>query len=62
MIEVSNLEFALFLWASIATGFALKYQHDLAMAKFFLHKVITDETVRTELVESYKKFEQRNKA
>lgn len=57
MIEFTFTELALFMWGMVATAYAFKFHHDMSMAKFFLRKVITEETVRNELVESYKKFQ-----
>ena len=62
MIEFTLTEIALFVWASLATGFALKYRHEAMMTKFFVRKLITDEMVRTQLVEAYQKFEKEHGA
>lgn len=62
MIEVTLTEIVLFSWAALATGFALKAQHDAAVSKFFLHKLVTDETVRNEIVAGYEKFKSRREA
>ena len=57
MIEFTFTELALFMWGTVATAYAFKFHHEMSMAKFFLHKVISEETVRNELVDSYKKFQ-----
>jgi hypothetical protein len=59
MIEFSFAEIALFCWAVVATGYALKYKHEAYMAEFVLRRMIEDEKVRDELVAAYKKFEER---
>lgn len=56
MIEFTFTEMALFAWAGIATGMAFKFHHEAMMAKFFIRKLITDETVRNELVTAYQKL------
>ena len=56
MIELSIAEIALFVWAAIATGYALRYKHEAHMAELVLRKVIEDEKVRDELVAQWEKF------
>ena len=46
MIELSIAEIALFVWAAIATGYALRYKHEAYMAEIVLRKVIEDERQR----------------
>jgi hypothetical protein len=62
MIEFTLTEIVLFCWAILATGFALKYSHELLMTKFFIRKLITDEAVRTQLVAAYQTFEKEHGA
>ena len=62
MIELTLTEIFLFCWAVLATGLALKFQHELSMSKFFIRKLITDEGIRTQLVEAYNKFEKEHGA
>jgi hypothetical protein len=57
MIEFTFTEFALFAWGIVATAYAFKFHHEMTMAKFFVRKLITDETVRNDLVAAYQKFE-----
>jgi hypothetical protein len=56
MIEVTLTEVALFIWGIGATAFALKFNHELNMTKFLIHKLVTEEKVRNDLVEAYNKF------
>jgi hypothetical protein len=56
MIELSIGEIALFVWAAIATGYALKYKHETKMAEFVLRKVIEDKKVRDDLVARWEEF------
>jgi hypothetical protein len=56
MIEFTFTEFVLFAWAGLATGMAFKFHHEMTMAKFFVRKLITDETVRNDLVAAYQKL------
>ena len=55
MIEVSITNVLLFVWAILATGYALKYKEELHGHKFIIHKILSDEKIRNELVGSYKK-------
>ena len=55
MIELSIGEIALFVWAAIATGYALKYKHEAYMTEFVLRKVIEDKKVRDDLVAQWEK-------
>jgi hypothetical protein len=57
MIEFTFIELALFIWGVVATAYAFKFHHEMNMAKFFVRKLVTDETVRNELVAAYQKFE-----
>jgi hypothetical protein len=56
MIEFTFTEVILFAWGMVATAYAFKYNHDAEMAKFFVHKIITDESVRNDLVAAHAKF------
>ena len=58
MIELSIAEIALFVWAAVATGYALKFKHEAHMAEFVLRKMIEDKKVRDELVEQWEKFQE----
>ena len=55
MIELSVTDVLLFAWAAIATGYAFKYKEKAHMHEYVIHKVLTDEKIRSELVNSYKK-------
>jgi hypothetical protein len=60
MIEFTFTELALFMWGTVATAYAFKFHHEMIMAKFFLHKVLTEEAVRNELVEACKNFQKEH--
>lgn len=62
MIEITLTEIVLFAWAIIATAYALKFKQELGAAEFFVRKLITDEAVRTQWVNAYKKFAKENGA
>lgn len=55
MIEVSITDVLLFVWAAIATGYAFKYKEESHGHKFVIHKILSDDKVRDELVGAYKK-------
>lgn len=55
MIELSVTDVLLLGWAAIATAYAFKYKEEAHMNKYVIHKMLTDEKIRGELVESYKK-------
>jgi hypothetical protein len=56
MVEFSFAEIALFIWAAIATGYALKYKYEAHVTEVVLRKVIEDKKVRDELVGQWEKF------
>ena len=56
MIEFSFAEIALFTWAAIATGYALKYKHELHVHVVVMHKIIEDEAIRDQFVQDYKEW------
>jgi hypothetical protein len=53
MIEVSTTDVLLFVWAAIATCYAFKYKEEAHMHKYVIHKMLTDEKIRGELITSY---------
>jgi len=55
MIEVSLTDVLLLTWAAVASAYAFKYREDAHMHKYIIHKMLTDDKIRGELVESYKK-------
>lgn len=55
MIEISITDVLLFVWAGVATAYAFKYKEEALMHKFIIHKMLTDEKIRSDLVEGYKK-------
>jgi len=56
MIEVSITEIALFAWAIIATGYALRFKHDSQMGRRFVQALIEDEELR-KLITEYKEVQ-----
>ena len=62
MIEMSFMELALLCWAVLATAYAFKFKEDAHRAGFLVHKLISDEKVRTEMVEGYEKFKREREA
>lgn len=57
MIEVSIAEIALFAWAIIATGYALKYKDGKYRADVFIHNLLKNKELRDELVADYEQFQ-----
>jgi len=55
MVEFSLTEIALFCWAVIATGYALRYRQELRGANFFTRMLIERKEVRDQVVEAYEK-------
>jgi hypothetical protein len=53
MIEVSLTDVLLFAWAAIATVYLFKYKEEALMHKYVIHKMLTDEKIRGELIASY---------
>lgn len=53
MIEFTFTEMVLFVWGIGATSYALKFHHEMNMAKFFLKQIITDKEVRDKIVGAY---------
>jgi hypothetical protein len=57
MIEVSITEIALFTWAIIATGAALKYRHEKHVSVCIMQALLSDEEMRDKAVRSWREFE-----
>jgi len=57
MIEVSITEIALFAWAIIATGYALRFKHDSQMGRRFIQALLEDEELRDRLITEYKEVQ-----
>lgn len=62
MMEVSTLEIALFAWGMAATAYALKYKHEVDVAKFIVREMVTDEKVRNHIVASFEKHKKEHGA
>lgn len=60
MIEVSITEIALFAWAIIATGYALRFKHDSQMGRRFVQALLEDEDMRDRLIAEYKEVQDAN--
>ena len=56
MIEFSIGEIALFCWAVIATGYALRYKTEAEGAHFFARMLIERKEVRDKIVSEYEEF------
>jgi hypothetical protein len=53
MIEISLVDIMLFAWATGATTYAFKYKEEAHMHKYVIHKMLTDDKVRADLVDSF---------
>jgi hypothetical protein len=53
MIEFTTSEFIFLIWNIVVTGFAFKYHHELEVAKYIAHKIITDKDIRDRIVADY---------
>lgn len=62
MMEVSTLEIALFAWGMAATAYALKYKHEVDIAKFVIKEMVTDEKVRNHIVDAFEKHKKEHGA
>ena len=56
MIEFSLTEIALFCWAVLATGYALRYRQEAKGANFFARVLIERKDVRDQVVAEYDEF------
>ena len=59
MIEFSIGEIALFCWAVLATGYALKYKQEARAADLFIRVLLERKDVRDKLVAEFEEFRQR---
>ena len=56
MIEFSIGEIALFCWAVLATGYALKYKQEARAADLFIRVILERKDVRDKLVAEFEEF------
>lgn len=56
MIEVSITEIALFAWAIIATGYALKYKSEARGTDVFIKVLLENKEVRDDVVAKFEQF------
>jgi hypothetical protein len=56
MIEVAVTEIALFCWAIIATGYALKYKSEAKGADVFIKVLLENKEVRDDVVAKFEQF------
>jgi hypothetical protein len=55
MVEFSLIEIALFCWAVLATGYALRYRQEARASDVFIRAMIERKDVRDQVVEAYEK-------
>jgi hypothetical protein len=55
-LSITFIEFALFVWAAIATTAAFKFKHDMHVAKVILMTMVTNEDARNKIVEAHQKL------
>lgn len=58
MIEFSFVEIALFCWAVIATGYALRYKQEARASDLFVRVMLERKDVRDKLVAEFEEFKQ----
>jgi hypothetical protein len=56
MIEFSLTEIALFCWAVLATGYALKYKQEARASDLFVRVMLERKDVRDKLVAEFEEF------
>jgi hypothetical protein len=56
MIEVSTTEIALFCWAVLATGYALRYKSEARGADVFIKVLLENKEVRDDVVAKFEQF------
>jgi len=56
MIEFSLTEIALFCWAVLATGYALKYKQEARASDLFVRVILERKDVRDKLVAEFEEF------
>ena len=59
MIEFSFGEIALFCWAVLATGYALRYRQEARAADLFIRVMLERKDVRDKLVAEFEEFNAR---
>jgi hypothetical protein len=60
MVEFSFAELFLLAWAILATVVAVSAVQKVRVAKSFIHALMDDESLRNEIVSSYKIFKEAN--
>ena len=56
MVEFSLTEIALFCWAVIATGYALRYKQEARASDLFVRVMLERKDVRDKLVAEFEEF------
>lgn len=56
VLELTLIDFLLFCWGIIATGYALKYREDTLAANMFARVLIENKEVREDVVSKFEKF------
>jgi hypothetical protein len=56
MIEFSLMEIALFCWAVLATGYALRYRQEARASDLFVRVMLERKDVRDKLVAEFEEF------
>lgn len=56
MIEFSFIEIALFCWAVLATGYALRYKQEARASDLFVRVMLERKDVRDKLVAEFEEF------
>jgi hypothetical protein len=56
MVEFSLIEIALFCWAVLATGYALRYKQEARASDLFVKVMLERKDVRDKLVAEYDEF------
>jgi hypothetical protein len=59
MIEFSLTEIALFCWAVLATGYALRYRQEARASDLFVRVILERKDVRDKLVAEFEEFSRR---
>jgi hypothetical protein len=59
MIEFSLVEIALFCWAALATGYALRYKQEARASDLFVRVMLERKDVRDKLVAEFEEFNAR---
>jgi hypothetical protein len=56
MIEFSITEIALFCWAALATGYALRYRQEQRAADTFIKAILSNKDFREHIVADFEEF------